>query len=96
MRRVQGQDFNEVPILDLSGLHRGRLVGRDAVVQTLRGYLERIGFLYVSGHGVPAESVAAVRAANRRFHALALEDDTQRHGNQCIAYSYPLGYNQDG
>jgi len=74
MRRVQGQDFNEVPILDLSGLHRGRLAGRDAVVQTLRGYLEGIGFLYVSGHGVPAESVAAVRAANRRFHALPLEE----------------------
>jgi len=74
MTRLQRRDFDEVPLLDLSGLSGGQIAVRDAIVQTLRGYLEEVGFLYVSGHGVPTESVAAVREASRRFHALPLEE----------------------
>src|SRR5262245_30497318 len=74
MTEPQRRDFDAVPILDLSGLHSGELADRDAVVRTLRGYLENIGFLYVSGHGVPMESIAAVREASKRFHALPLEE----------------------
>ena len=74
MTQLQRRDFDEVSILDLSGVRSGSLPERDRVVQTLRGYLEDIGFLYVSGHGVPTESVAAVRAASKRFHALPLEE----------------------
>ena len=68
------QDFSEIPLLDLSGLRQGRVADRNAIARTLRGHLEDIGFLYVSGHGVPADSVAAVREASRRFHALPLEE----------------------
>jgi isopenicillin N synthase-like dioxygenase len=71
---IHNQDFSEIPLLDLSGLHEGQLAIRDAMVRTLRGCLEDVGFLYVSGHGVPMEIVAAVRAASQRFHALPLEE----------------------
>jgi isopenicillin N synthase-like dioxygenase len=74
MTKVQRQDFSEIPILKLSGSPGGQLTDRDAIVRTLRGYLQDVGFLYVSGHGVPTESVAAVRAASKRFHALPLEE----------------------
>jgi isopenicillin N synthase-like dioxygenase len=61
-------DFSEIPILDVSGLYSDDPEEIAGVARTLRGYLEHIGFLYVTGHGVPAESIAAVREAAKRFH----------------------------
>lgn len=68
------RDFNEIPILDVAGLHDGGLDGVMAVAGELRGYLENVGFLYIRGHAVPRASVEAVRDAGRRFHALPLEE----------------------
>ena len=63
-------DFSEIPILDVSALFSGDEAAARKVAETLRGYLERIGFLYVSGHNVPSESVQAVREEAKRFFAL--------------------------
>lgn len=67
-------DFSVIPILDVSPLYSGDAAAIQKVADTLRGYLETVGFLYVSGHDVPEASVQAVREASRRFFALP-EDD---------------------
>jgi isopenicillin N synthase-like dioxygenase len=72
---TQGRgDFSEIPILDVSALFSGDAAAAARVAETLRGYLETIGFLYVAGHNVPAESVEGVRAEARRFFALPDEE----------------------
>jgi isopenicillin N synthase-like dioxygenase len=63
-------DFSQIPILDVSGLYTGDPADARAVAETLRGYLETVGFLYVSGHRVPSADVEAVRSMSRSFFAL--------------------------
>lgn len=63
-------DFSSIPILDVSPLLSGDFSDRKHVAESLRGYLETVGFVYLSGHGVPKESVESVREASRRFFAL--------------------------
>jgi len=67
-------DFSAIPILDVSPLYSGDANAVRQVADTLRSYLETVGFLYVSNHDVPEASVQAVREASRRFFALP-EDD---------------------
>lgn len=68
---AQGRgDFSEIPVLDVSPLFADDADAAAKVAQTLRGHLERIGFLYVAGHNVPDESVQGVRDAAKRFFAL--------------------------
>ena len=67
-------DFSAIPILDVSPLYSGDATMVRQVADTLRGYLETVGFIYVAGHDVPEASVQAVREASRRFFALP-EDD---------------------
>ena len=67
-------DFSAIPILDVSPLHSGDGAAVRQVAESLRGYLETVGFVYVAGHGVPEDSVQAVRAASRRFFALPEQD----------------------
>ncbi len=73
MKTNDADDFSEIPILDVSPLF-----GEDAdairkTAETLRSYLENIGFLYVVGHGVSARDVASVRQASKDFFALPEE-----------------------
>lgn len=63
-------DFSAIPILDVSGLRSGDAASARQVTDTLRGYLETVGFVYVAGHGIPEDRVQAVREASRRFFAL--------------------------
>lgn len=68
---TQGRgDFSEIPILDVSPLFSGDAAAAAKVAETLRGHLEKIGFLYVAGHNVPDESVQGLREAAKRFFAL--------------------------
>lgn len=67
-------DFSEIPILDVSALFSIDDKAAAGVAETLRGYLEQVGFLYVTGHDVPPESVESVREAARRFFALPDEE----------------------
>ena len=60
-----------IPVIDLSVLR-----GPDPAAETarLRSALHETGFLYVTGHGVPASVVEGVFAAAREFFALPIED----------------------
>lgn len=70
-------DFSEIPILDVAPLFSGDAEAARKVSQTLRGHLEKIGFLYVAGHNVPQDSVEGVREAAKRFFALPDEKKLQ-------------------
>ena len=71
---AQGRgDFSKIPLLDVSALFSDDSAAAEKVCETLRGYLEQIGFLYVAGHNVPQESVENVRAMAKRFFDLPEE-----------------------
>jgi isopenicillin N synthase-like dioxygenase len=56
---------NSVPAIDLTPFRDG--TGRDPVVREVRAACERIGFLVVSGHGLPDGLLEAAFAASLQF-----------------------------
>jgi isopenicillin N synthase-like dioxygenase len=61
---------SSVPIIDLEPWFAGDAADRRAVAATVDAALQDVGFLLVTGHGVPRGSRQAVRTAARRFFAL--------------------------
>jgi len=61
----------EVPVIDLRPYLSG--ADKEAVVRQVADACARIGFLVVSGHGVPEAVVADMLAASRAFFALPVE-----------------------
>ncbi len=74
MREGRRGDFSNIPVLDVSPLYGDDLSAIQAVADTLRGYLENVGFLYVVGHSIPQADVEAVREASKAFFALPEEE----------------------
>ena len=62
-----------LPIVDLEPWFYGEADDRAAVAAQVDAALQDVGFLLVTGHGVPAELAADVRAAARTFFALPRE-----------------------
>jgi isopenicillin N synthase-like dioxygenase len=60
-----------VPIIDLAPFISG--AGKATVVQQVKVACESIGFLVVSGHGVPQKTIDAMIAASTQFFALPQE-----------------------
>ncbi|MCT9932868.1 hypothetical protein N5079_21920 [Planotetraspora sp. A-T 1434] len=59
-----------VPTIDLTPWFHGDDTDRRRVAQQVDAALSAVGFLLVTGHGVPADLRADVRAAAKRFFAL--------------------------
>jgi isopenicillin N synthase-like dioxygenase len=66
-------DVQEIPVIDMSGLGSADEAARLEVASRRREAAERIGFFYVSNHGVPQEQVDAIFETSRRFFALPPE-----------------------
>lgn len=64
---------SSVPIIDLAPWFNGGVDARAAVAAEVDAALQEVGFLLVTGHSVPRELRAAVRAAAREFFALPAE-----------------------
>ncbi|WP_436757616.1 isopenicillin N synthase family dioxygenase [Streptosporangium sp. V21-05] len=62
-----------VPIIDLTPWFHGDAGDREEVAAQVDVALREIGFLLVTGHGVPAGLRADIRAAAKRFFALPYE-----------------------
>src|SRR5687768_18566985 len=62
--------FQSLPIVDVSSRMHGYSSGAEQTVQALRRAASEVGFLYVTGHGVPPESIAALESVAREFFAL--------------------------
>jgi isopenicillin N synthase-like dioxygenase len=66
-------EFSEIPVLDVSSLVTDTdPKARAVTVAALRHALERSGFAYLSGHGVPREAIDRLRALTQAFHALPM------------------------
>jgi isopenicillin N synthase-like dioxygenase len=67
-------EFSEIPVLDVSTLVAAAdPKARAETVAALRNALERSGFAYLSGHGVPQGAIDRLRALSQAFHALPME-----------------------
>ncbi|MBV8538946.1 MAG: isopenicillin N synthase family oxygenase [Alphaproteobacteria bacterium] len=65
-------DFDRVPVIDLAPFGQGA-AARAQVVQAVARACERVGFLVITGHGVPAGAIADLDAQSRRFFDLPME-----------------------
>ncbi len=64
---------SRVPLVDLTGAFEPGS-RRDEVVEAVRRACEDVGFLVITGHGVPDDLMARVDAASRRLFSLPLDE----------------------
>ena len=55
--------FRHIPLVDISGLGDPDPARHAETVEDIRKAASQVGFLYVSGHGIPPETIARLRAA---------------------------------
>ena len=66
--------FTEIPVIDISGLFSESVEARLNVAEQMGKAARDVGFLYVVGHGMPADKIAALRDAAKRFFAQSEEE----------------------
>src|SRR5690348_11139989 len=66
-------NFQEIPVVDVSGLF-GTYEERVAVADELGRAAREVGFLYVTGSGVPSELFEDLLAVTKAFFALPLDE----------------------
>jgi isopenicillin N synthase-like dioxygenase len=71
-----------IPVIDVGPAFRGEPGGLDAAAARVREASERVGFFYVSGHGVAQDLIDDTFSASREFHAMPLEDKLALKLNQ--------------
>lgn len=64
---------DEIPVIDIAPLADGTADARRAVGLRMREAVERIGFFYISNHGIDERLIEDVDAVARRFFAQPLE-----------------------
>lgn len=65
--------LKQIPVIDMAACFAGDADALEAAAEAVREACERVGFFYVSGHGVAEETIERGFAESRRFHALPLE-----------------------
>lgn len=65
--------FREIPVVDVSSLVAGNLSPSNPTVDELRTIAQTVGFLYVTGHGVPQKLFDDLLAATKAFFALPMQ-----------------------
>jgi isopenicillin N synthase-like dioxygenase len=66
--------LDHIPVIDISPLADGSAAGRALVATQLRETLTRIGFLVITGHGVPQSLIDRTFAEAKRFHAQPMSE----------------------
>ncbi len=70
---TSASSFSQVPVIDIAGLGAGDAARDAAIAQELGKAAREVGFLYVTGHGVPDALLADLLQAAERLFALPLE-----------------------
>jgi len=68
-------DENAIPVVDLSDLRSGK--NPDSVAAALHAASKNLGFIYVSGHGIPEATINAARDVAYQFFRSPDEDKSQ-------------------
>jgi isopenicillin N synthase-like dioxygenase len=63
-----------IPVIDIAGLRTGSDAERRRIAREIGDAARSIGFLSITGHGIPAELLAATFDASRAFFALPREE----------------------
>jgi len=76
--------FTGIPVIDIAPFRDGGpqargQVARGQVARAVAEACERVGFLYIAGHGVPETTIAAAADAARRFFELPAEEKRRVH-----------------
>ncbi len=66
--------LDEIPLIDVSGIFSPNLNDRKKVAEELRDACIKIGFFYITGHGIPQEQVDGVFEAGKSFFDLTFEE----------------------
>lgn len=73
------EDVLQVPAIDIGPFLAGEPDGKRAVVEAVQSACREIGFLVISGHGLPAEDLAQAFALTRRFFDLPQAEKDRWH-----------------
>lgn len=68
------KSFTEIPVVNVRGLFSDALSERRRVAAEMGKAAREVGFLYVTGHGIPAETITGLRRAAKRFFAQSFEE----------------------
>lgn len=81
--------FQQVPLVDISGLSSSRFEDRLAAAEAVGRAAREVGFLYVTGHGLAPELLAGLRAAAEAFFAQPLASKMEAYiGRSCNHSGY--------
>ena len=85
-----------VPVVDIGSFDRGSAAGKRAIAEAVDAACCALGFLVVSGHGVPRADIDAALAAGRAFFDLPEAEKrrfTSPGGLSFLGYTAPLTRN---
>ena len=71
--------FTSIPVINVSGLFSENEQQRQAVAEKMGKAATEVGFLYVTGHGIPADKIANLRQAAKRFFNQPLSTKMQHY-----------------
>lgn len=72
--------FRSIPIIDLTKSFSSSIADRQAVAQEINEACTKVGFFYITGHGIPKEVCAdTLKLAHRFFHELPQESKDGIH-----------------
>lgn len=72
--RAQTVDVSAIPIIDFAPFLAGDADTKRTVAKQIGAACETVGFLYLTGHGVPDALIDGVFAENRRFFSQSFDD----------------------
>lgn len=78
-----------VPVIDLGPFLAGDPSGKAQVARQVRDACEQVGFLIITGHGVPAQLIDSMSAVSRQFFDLPTEEKCKTLPPE---RQYPRGY----
>ncbi|SEG31179.1 isopenicillin N synthase family dioxygenase [Marinobacterium lutimaris] len=73
---AKGQEtraFQSIPLVNVSGLFSDSLDERKKVAEEMGKAAREVGFLYVTGHGIPKQKIAKLREAAKWFFAQSID-----------------------
>jgi isopenicillin N synthase-like dioxygenase len=68
--RIKGTAFERIPMVDIAPLFGSDAAAKAEVAEQLALAASEVGFLYISGHGIPPESIKRLESQAAAFFAL--------------------------